>query len=154
MSAYCRDANTRRVLEFFTRQLPFIVLHLPLCSVPARATSVACHLKSVVASIMLIKNDAAGELVEVLGEAVRWLDALEATGEAIAGRWQVRVQAAAAIVAALATAAQHLPEQLRGRGLQRVFALLGDEAYPARRAGAAMLPPLLRDTLLVRPSPT
>ena len=94
------------------------------------------------------------ELVAVLADAVAWQVALEAAGEATASRWQTRMGVAAAVLAALATARQHVPEQLQDRGLQRVFALLGDEAYPARVQAVRMVPVLLRDSprMLVRPS--
>jgi len=88
----------------------------------------------------------AGELVAVLDVAIQWLDALEGQGEGSAGRWQVRVQAAATIAAALRTSRRHLSEELLTRGLQRVFALLSDEVYAARRQGGCMVPRLLQDS--------
>lgn len=86
----------------------------------------------------------AGKLVVVLEEALLWLDALAEDGEAPAWRWQVRVQAASTVMAAISTAQQHLPEQLLSMCTQRVCALLRDEVYLGRVEGARMLPALLR----------
>lgn len=73
-----------------------------------------------------------------------WLESLAESGEPIAWRWQTRVAAAEAVVAAVGSAQQHLPEQLLNKGTQRICALLSDEAYLARVQGARLVTLLLQ----------
>ncbi len=54
------------------------------------------------------------------------------------------VQAAATALAALLTSRAALPEKLETRCRQRIFALLGDEAYPARVWGGRLVAALLK----------
>lgn len=88
----------------------------------------------------------------VLEEALLWLERLSDIGDATAWRWQTRVAAAAAVMAAIGSAQQHLPEQLLNQGAQLVCHLLSDEAYLARVQGARLVPTLLQTSLQMQVS--
>ena len=82
--------------------------------------------------------------VKVLGESLDRLEHMTANGGTTAWRWQIRVAAASAVMAAIRLPHAHLPEQLLHKGQQLVCALLSNEAYQARVQGARIVPMLLQ----------
>lgn len=86
----------------------------------------------------------------VLEESLEWLEHITNSGGTTAWRWQTRVAAALAVMAAVDGAHVQLPEQLLHKGSQVVCALLSSEAYQARVQGARITPSLLQARVQVQ----
>jgi hypothetical protein len=80
----------------------------------------------------------------VLEDSLERLEVLTENGGTTAWRWQTRVAAASAVMAATRAAHLSLPEHLLHKGTQLICALLSNEAYQARVQGTRIVPKLLQ----------
>ena len=92
----------------------------------------------------VIPRHAADALATVLEDSLERLEVMTENGGTTAWRWQTRVAAASAVMAATRAVHLSLPEHLLHKGTQLICALLSSEAYQARVQGTRIVPMLLQ----------
>ena len=111
------------------------LLHLHGVNLRYSSAAQLCH---------VISCHAADALVAVMEDSLERLESMTENGGTTAWRWQIRVAAASAVMAATRAAHLCLPEHLLHKGTQLICALLSNEAYQGRVQGTRLVPTLLQ----------